>query len=60
MAGSALNARKPPRPNPTHNPILFVHGWNASSSTWTTMVGRFLNDQWTTAELVNWSYNYRQ
>jgi triacylglycerol lipase len=24
------------------------------------MVGRFLNDQWTTAELVNWSYNYRQ
>jgi len=60
MAGSALFGRKPPKPNPTHDPILFVHGWNASSSTWTTMVGRFQNDQWTTAELVNWSYNYRQ
>src|SRR6185295_5551777 len=60
MAGSALSARKPPRPNPTHDPILFVHGWNASSSTWTTMVGRFKNDQWTANELVNWSYNYRQ
>src|SRR3954471_12945249 len=60
MAGNALSARKPPRPNPTHDPILFVHGWNASSSTWTTMVGRFKTDLWATTELVNWSYNYRQ
>jgi triacylglycerol lipase len=51
---------KPPKPTPTHNPILFVHGWNASSSTWTTMVGRFKTDGWTNAELVNWSYNFRQ
>ena len=51
---------KPPKPVPLHNPILFVHGWNASSSTWTTMVGRFKTDGWTNAELVNWSYNFRQ
>jgi triacylglycerol esterase/lipase EstA (alpha/beta hydrolase family) len=60
MAGSALYGRKPPKPNPTHNPILFVHGYNASSSTWTTMVGRFKNDGWADSEIVNWSYNYRQ
>lgn len=63
--GSALNARKPrqpPPPPPTllHDPILFVHGWNASSSTFSTMVSRFKADGWTDAELVNWSYNFRQ
>jgi triacylglycerol lipase len=60
--GSSLFARKPkpPAPGITHDPILFVHGWNASSSTWTTMVSRFKNDGWTDAELVNWSYNFRQ
>ena len=51
---------KPPKPVPLHNPVLFVHGWNASSSTWITMVGRFKTDGWTNAELVNWSYNFRQ
>src|SRR4051794_10565452 len=43
-----------------HDPILFVHGWNASSSTWNTMINRFKADGWTTAELNNWSYNYSQ
>jgi len=51
---------KPPKPTGTHNPILFVHGWNASSSTWTTMVGRFKNDGWTDAQIVNWSYDFHQ
>ena len=51
---------KPPPPTITHNPILFVHGWNASSTTWSTMVSRFKADGWTSAELVNWSYNFRQ
>jgi triacylglycerol lipase len=45
---------------PAHTPILFVHGWNANSSTWTTMVGRFKADGWTDAELANWSYDTRQ
>jgi triacylglycerol lipase len=49
----------PPPPPTTHTPILFVHGWNASSSTWTTMYNRFKADGYTDAELVNWSYNYR-
>jgi triacylglycerol lipase len=43
-----------------HDPILFVHGWNSSSSTWNTMVSRFSADGWTAAELNNWSYNWHQ
>ena len=43
-----------------NDPILFVHGWNADSSTWTTMVSRFSADGWTAAELNNWSYNTSQ
>src|SRR3954468_14598318 len=43
-----------------HDPILFVHGWNSSSSTWNTMVSRFTADGWTAAELNNWSYNWHQ
>ncbi len=44
---------------PAHDPIIFVHGYNASSSTWLTMVSRFKADGYTDAELVNWSYDYR-
>jgi triacylglycerol lipase len=43
-----------------HDPVLFVHGWNSSSSTWNTMVARFAADGWTAAELNNWSYNTSQ
>src|SRR5215212_3394972 len=64
LAGPAL-AAKPVKPGGgcptlTHDPILFVHGWNSSSSTWNTMIGRFQADGWTTPELNNWSYNYSQ
>ena len=51
---------KPPPPTPTHDPILFIHGYNGNSATWSTMVSRFKADGWTDAQLVNWSYNYRQ
>jgi triacylglycerol lipase len=43
-----------------HDPILFVHGWNSSSSTWNTMVSRFQADGWTASELNNWSYDWHQ
>ena len=42
------------------DPILFVHGWNSSASTWNTLVGRFAADGWTSAELNTWSYNTAQ
>jgi triacylglycerol lipase len=44
----------------THDPILFVHGWNSNSSTWNTMIGRFQADGWASNELYSWSYNYSQ
>jgi triacylglycerol lipase len=47
-------------PASANDPILFVHGWNSSSSTWNTMVSRFSADGWTSAELNNWSYNWHQ
>ncbi len=61
--GGGHGGGKPPKnppPPPTHDPILFVHGWNAGSTTWNTMVSRFKSDGWTDAELVNWSYDYTQ
>jgi triacylglycerol lipase len=48
-----------PPPPPPHYPIIFVHGFNASSATWLTMVARFKLDGYTDRELVNWSYDYR-
>ena len=45
---------------PAHDPILFVHGWHADASTWSTMVKRFRGDGWTSAELASWSYRTSQ
>jgi triacylglycerol lipase len=47
-------------PAAANDPILFVHGWNSSGSTWNTMVSRFSADGWTAAELNTWSYNTSQ
>ena len=54
-ARERLAARRPQPP--ANTPILFVHGWNSSASTWTTMVQRFKKDGWTDAQLANFSYN---
>ena len=43
-----------------HDPILFVHGWSESSTTWNTMVRNFKADGWTAAELNNWTYDTSQ
>lgn len=42
------------------DPIVFVHGWNASASTWNTMVTRFKADGYTAQQLVAFSYNTSQ
>lgn len=42
------------------DPILFVHGWNSSGSTWDTMVARFQADGYAADELVAFSYNTSQ
>ncbi|MFF3316017.1 esterase/lipase family protein [Streptomyces sp. NPDC003035] len=42
------------------DPIVFVHGWNSSGSTWNTMAGRFRADGRPASHLVQWSYNTSQ
>lgn len=45
---------------PSSNPIVFVHGWNSSGSTWNTMAGRFQADGWPTNYLDQWTYDTHQ
>ncbi|MFG1661197.1 esterase/lipase family protein [Micromonospora chersina] len=42
---------------PSSNPVLFVHGWNSSASTWNTMIGRFQADGWPSSHLRAFSYD---
>jgi triacylglycerol lipase len=42
------------------DPILFVHGWSSSASTWNTMVSRFEKDGYTKKQLRAYSYNTSQ
>lgn len=48
----------PPPPAPAHTPIVFVHGWNSSAGTWSTMLARFRADGWSDAELHAFSYDF--
>ena len=50
-----LARRTPRQPKPI---ILFVHGWNANATTWTTMIGRFKKDGWQSSELSALSYDF--
>lgn len=40
----------------THDPILFVHGWNSNTGVWDTMKGRFAAAGWSASELNTISY----
>ena len=42
------------------DPILFVHGWSSSASTWNTMIGRFEKDGYPKSHLSAYSYNTSQ
>jgi triacylglycerol lipase len=42
------------------NPVLFVHGWASSASTWNTMVSRFRADGWPASHVRAFSYNTAQ
>jgi triacylglycerol lipase len=45
---------------PAHDPVIFVHGWHGTASTWTTMINRFKADGYTAAELYNFTYSSDQ
>jgi triacylglycerol esterase/lipase EstA (alpha/beta hydrolase family) len=42
------------------DPILFVHGYASSASTWNTMIGRFEKDGYAKSQLSAYSYNTSQ
>jgi triacylglycerol lipase len=42
------------------NPILFVHGFNSSASTWNTAIGYFQSQGYSSAQLRAFSYNTSQ
>jgi triacylglycerol lipase len=56
LAGAALS----PAASFAVDPILFVHGYASSASTWNTMVGRFEKDGWPKSHLSAYSYNTSQ
>lgn len=58
LVGAAMFATSAPAGGQVaRNPILFVHGWNSSASTWNTMVGRFQSAGYTSNELMAITYN---
>src|SRR5688500_17601606 len=53
LVATAVAATGAPASGQTaRNPILFVHGWNSSASTWNTMVGRFQAAGYTSNQLM--------
>jgi triacylglycerol lipase len=54
VAGPPAEAQSQP------DPILFVHGWNSSGSTWNTMVSRFQAAGYPSSHLRTISYNSNQ
>ncbi|MBN3928923.1 triacylglycerol lipase [Streptomyces verrucosisporus] len=60
QAPAAAAEASPSAYGPGSNPILFVHGWNSSGSTWNTMAERFRADGWPTSHLRQWTYNTGQ
>ncbi len=57
---AALAIPAAPAAASAHDPVLFVHGWNSSSSTWDEMVADFQADGYTDDELVAWDYDTSQ
>lgn len=60
IAACVIAALAVPSSAIARDPILFVHGWASSASTWDTMVERFEADGWEPSELSAYSYNTSQ
>lgn len=44
----------------THDPILFVHGWEGNETAFATFSNWFEQDGWPASRLYRWSYNTNQ
>lgn len=59
-AGSAAGPVPPAGAQAARDPIVFVHGWNSSSSAWNTMIDRFVADGVARNRMVAITYNSNQ
>jgi triacylglycerol lipase len=56
----APSAQSPASGQVAANPILFVHGWNSSATTWNTMINRFVAAGYPRSRLLAITYNSNQ
>ncbi len=54
---ASVTASSPVEAQTARDPIVFVHGWNSSASTWNTMIGRFVAAGYPRSHLLAFSYN---
>jgi triacylglycerol lipase len=47
-------------PRKTHNPVIFVHGYNADPGVWGGMISDFKADGYKDGELFSWGYDTHQ
>lgn len=59
-AGLGFVGVSPAGAQATADPILFVHGWNSSSSAWNTMIDRFVAAGYPRSRMVAITYNSNQ
>jgi triacylglycerol lipase len=55
-----LGTGAPASAQTTADPIVFVHGWNSSSSAWNTMIDRFVAAGYPRSRMVAITYNSNQ
>jgi triacylglycerol lipase len=60
VVGGVLGTSAPASAQTPPDPILFVHGWNSSGSTWNTMIDRFVAAGYPRSRLLAISYNSNQ
>lgn len=59
-AGLGIGGVSPAGAQAAADPILFVHGWNSSSSAWNTMIDRFVAAGYPRSRMVAITYNSNQ
>ena len=60
MAVVAPSGQSPASAQVAADPILFVHGWNSSATTWNTMIDRFVAAGYPRSRMLAITYNSNQ
>lgn len=60
VAAAALLGTSTAASAATHEPVIFVYGFNGSTSTWTDMVADFQANGWSSSDLVVFTYDSHQ